>query len=179
MFGRLLGDPRRRAADLFLSLQDVLPNAYPLMQASIETVLADENYLGRIIDYGIIAPRVPQLYRAAADDLNEPRITELCTDEYPVYAWPYAGAAAGRAEAGARPARRDRGRGRPSLSQQLAVLRRAGHGHLHPRRARSCIYALARRTWPTCWRPARRILAAVLTGRNELLAELRAEAQDR
>ena len=52
-------------------------------------MLADENYLVRIMDYGIIAPRIPQLYRAAADDLGEPRIVELCTDEYPVYAWPY------------------------------------------------------------------------------------------
>ena len=37
----------------------------------------------------IIAPRIPALYRAAAEDLDEPRIVELCTDEYPVYAWPY------------------------------------------------------------------------------------------
>jgi hypothetical protein len=89
VLGRVLGDPRRRAADLFLSLQNVLPNVYPLASASIDTVLADENYLARIMDYGIIAPRIPQLYRHAADDLSEPRITELCTDEYPVYAWPY------------------------------------------------------------------------------------------
>jgi hypothetical protein len=89
MVGNLLGDPRRRAADLFLSLQNVLPDTYPLARTSIETVLADENYLARIMDYGIIAPRIAQLYRAAADDLDEPRIMELCTDEYPVYAWPY------------------------------------------------------------------------------------------
>jgi hypothetical protein len=87
--GNLLGDPRRRAADLFLSLQNVLPDVYPLAQSDIETVLADENYLVRIMDYGIIAPRIPQLYRAAADDLDEPRIVDLCTEEFPVYAWPY------------------------------------------------------------------------------------------
>jgi hypothetical protein len=87
--GRFLGDPRRRAADLFLSLQNVLPNSYPLALASIETVLAAENYLARIMDYGIIVPRIAELYRTAADDLDEPRIVELCTDEYPVYAWPY------------------------------------------------------------------------------------------
>ncbi|GIJ57208.1 hypothetical protein Vau01_047240 [Virgisporangium aurantiacum] len=88
-FGRFLGDPRRRAADLFLSLQNVLPNTYPLMRAGIETVLADENYLARIMDYGVIAPRIDQLYRAAADDLDEPRIVDLCSDNFPVYAWPY------------------------------------------------------------------------------------------
>ena len=87
--GRFLGDPRRRAADLFLSLQNVLPNSYPLAQATIETVLADENYLARIIDYGVIAPRIAPLYQSAADDLDEPRIVELSTDGYPVYAWPY------------------------------------------------------------------------------------------
>ncbi|GAA4160261.1 hypothetical protein GCM10022251_38080 [Phytohabitans flavus] len=89
MFGQLLGDPRRRGADLFLSLQDVLPDTYPLAESSIEKVLAAENYLARIIDYGVITPRIPQLYRYAADDLDEPRIVELCTDEFPVYAWPY------------------------------------------------------------------------------------------
>lgn len=89
LFGQLLGDPRRRGANLFLSLQNVLPNVYPLAQSSIETVLGDENYLGRIMDYGIIVPRIAQLYRHAAHDLDEPRIVELCTDEYPVYAWPY------------------------------------------------------------------------------------------
>jgi IS1 family transposase len=60
-----------------------------LLPTSIETVLADENYLGRIIDYGISAPRIAQLYRHAAEDLGEPRVAELCTDNYPVYAWPY------------------------------------------------------------------------------------------
>jgi hypothetical protein len=89
VLGGLLGDPRRRAADLFLSLQNVLPDVYPLAQADIDAVLADENYFARVMDYGIIAPRIEFLYGAAAEDLGEPRITELCTEEYPVYAWPY------------------------------------------------------------------------------------------
>ena len=90
MFGGFLGDPRRRAADLFLSLNNVLPNSYPLATANIETVLAEENYFARIIDYGIIAPRI------AADLPFTPPTTstsrgslELSTDQYPVYAWPY------------------------------------------------------------------------------------------
>ena len=87
--GRFLGDPRHRAADLFLSLQNVLPDTYPLAEVGIDTVLADENYFSRIMDYGIIAPRIAPLYHAAAEDLDEPRIVELCTDEFPVYAWPY------------------------------------------------------------------------------------------
>jgi len=87
--GRLLGDPRRRGADLFLSLQDVLPDSYPLAEVGIDQVLADENYLARIVDYGVIVPRLDQLYRYAADELDEPRMLDLCVDGYPVYAWPY------------------------------------------------------------------------------------------
>ena len=87
--GPLLGDPRRRAADLFLSLQNVLPDEYPLAVTGIDNVLADENYLGRVFDYGVIAPRIELLYRFAADDLGEPRVAELCTEQSPVYAWPF------------------------------------------------------------------------------------------
>ncbi|WP_250028854.1 hypothetical protein [Paractinoplanes maris] len=89
MLGGLLGDPRRRGADLFLSLKDVLPDAYPLEKVGIDKVLADENYLSRIIDYGVIAPRIPQLYEHAADDLGEPGLAGLYRDEFPVYAWSY------------------------------------------------------------------------------------------
>lgn len=87
--GPLLGDPRRKAADLFLSLQNILPAEYPLADTSIDTVLADENYLGRVIDYGVIAPRLDLLYRFAADDLAEPRVLDLCKGQSPVYAWPF------------------------------------------------------------------------------------------
>lgn len=87
--GRFLGDPRRRAADLFLSIQNVLPDRYPLDGITIDAVLARENYLGRLFDYGVIVPRLELLYRYAADDLSEPRLSELCRDSSPVYAWPY------------------------------------------------------------------------------------------
>ena len=87
--GQLLGDPRRRAADLFLSIQNVLPDVYPLDKTTIDTVLADENYLGRLFDYGVIVPHLDVLYRHAAADLDEPRLAELCRDGSPVYAWPY------------------------------------------------------------------------------------------
>ena len=52
-------------------------------------MLADENYLGRVFDYGVIAPRLQPLYEFAADDLDEPRVSELCTEQSPVYAWPF------------------------------------------------------------------------------------------
>jgi len=87
--GRFFGDPRHRAANLFLSMQNVLPDRYPLQGTGIDVVLAEENYLGRVFDYGVIAPRIESLYRFAADDLDEPRVSDLCTERSPVYAWPF------------------------------------------------------------------------------------------
>jgi hypothetical protein len=56
--GHLAGDPRWRGADVFLSLHRVLPTRYPLTNISIEEILAAENYAGRLIDYGVILPRM-------------------------------------------------------------------------------------------------------------------------
>lgn len=87
--GRLLGDPRWRGADAFLSLRNILPNRYPLDGYGIQQVLDAENYLGRLVDYGVILPRVRALYALAACVLNEPRLLDLIQDGAPVYAWPY------------------------------------------------------------------------------------------
>jgi hypothetical protein len=86
---RLLGDPRWRGADLFLSLHNILPVRYPLTGISIGEILAAENYAGRLIDYGVILPRLQALYDFAAADLDEPRIAGLIRDGFPVYAWTY------------------------------------------------------------------------------------------
>ena len=86
---RLLGDPRWRGADLFLSLHNILPVRYPLTGIGIEEILALENHAGRLIDYGVIVPKLPALYRFAAADLGEPRITCLIRDGFPVYAWTF------------------------------------------------------------------------------------------
>jgi hypothetical protein len=87
--GRLLGDPRWRGADLFLSLRNILPNRYPLDGITMEELLDAENYLGRLVDYGVILPRAPALYAHAAAELNEPQILEMLRDGRPVYAWPH------------------------------------------------------------------------------------------
>jgi hypothetical protein len=87
--GRLIGDPRWRGADLFLSLRRILPVRYPLDGVSISEILDAENYLGRLIDYGVILPRMPALYAFAAADLDEPRLHSLIQDGFPVYAWGY------------------------------------------------------------------------------------------
>jgi len=87
--GRLIGDPRWRGADLFLSLHNVLPNRYPLTGYSIDQILALENYAGRLIDYGVILPKMQALYEFAARDLDEPRLLDLVRNGFPVYAWRY------------------------------------------------------------------------------------------
>jgi hypothetical protein len=87
--GRLIGDPRWRGADLFLSLHNVLPNRYPLTGFSIDRILALENYAGHLIDYGVILPKMQALYEFAASDLDEPRLLDLVRNGFPVYAWPY------------------------------------------------------------------------------------------
>ncbi len=87
--GRLIGDPRWRGADLFLSLHNILPDRYPLTGLSIDQILALENYTGRLIDYGVILPKMQALYEFAASDLDEPLLLDLVRNGFPVYAWPY------------------------------------------------------------------------------------------
>jgi len=84
---RVLGDPRWRGADLFLSLHNILPVRYPLDGITIDEILALENYTGRLIDYGVILPRIQALYAFAAADLEEPRLLNLIQDGLPAYAW--------------------------------------------------------------------------------------------
>jgi hypothetical protein len=87
--GRLLGDPRLRMADLFLSLSRVLPERYPLDGIELEQLIPAEHRLGRMLDYAVIAPRLQALYVHAAAELNEPGLLELIRDGAPIYAWPY------------------------------------------------------------------------------------------
>jgi hypothetical protein len=86
--GRLLGDPRLGMAGLFLSLRRVLPNRYPLT-LDVERYIADEQRLGRMLDYAVIAPRLQGLYEWSAQDIDEPRLLELVRDGNPIYAWPF------------------------------------------------------------------------------------------
>ena len=87
--GRPLGDPRWRGADVFLSLRNILPVQYPLTGVSIAEILEAENYAGRLIDYGVILPRLRALYAFAAADIEEPRLLDFIQDGVPVYAWTY------------------------------------------------------------------------------------------
>ena len=88
VLGRVLGDPRLGMAGAFLSLSRVLPNRYPL-DRDVEAYIADEQRLGRMLDYAILVPRAQRVYEWSAGELREPRLLSLVRDGSPVYAWPY------------------------------------------------------------------------------------------
>jgi hypothetical protein len=85
--GRLVGDPRLGMAGVFLSLGRVLPDRYPLT-LDVKRYIADEQRLGRVLDYSVIVPRLQCLYEWSAEELVEPRLLELVRDGSPIYAWP-------------------------------------------------------------------------------------------
>jgi hypothetical protein len=88
--GRLLGDPRRSAVRLFLDLRDQFPAEYPLDEWDLDELIAAEGPMARMLDYGLIAPRLTELYEFAADCLDEPRVGELVRDGAPAYSQPTA-----------------------------------------------------------------------------------------
>ena len=83
----MLGDPRLGLAGAFLSLRRVIPNHYPLARDA-EWYIADEQRLGRLLDYAVIAPRLQVLDEWSAEELDEPRLLELIEDGNPIYVWP-------------------------------------------------------------------------------------------
>ena len=83
------GDPRLGMAGAFLSLRRVLPDRYPLA-GDVETYVADEQSLGRMLDYGVIAPRLQRRYDWSAIELGHSGLRELIRHGSPTYAWPYA-----------------------------------------------------------------------------------------
>jgi hypothetical protein len=85
---RVLADPRLGMAGAFLSLGRVLPDRYPL-EWDVESYLADERRLGRLLDYAVILPRLQRVYEWSAEELGEPHLLELVRDGNPIYAWPF------------------------------------------------------------------------------------------
>jgi hypothetical protein len=85
---RVLGDPRLGMAGAFLSLGRVLPNLYPL-EDDLELYLKNEHDLGRMLDYGVIGPRLQLLYEWSARELGIPGLRGLIRDGSPIYAWSY------------------------------------------------------------------------------------------
>lgn len=62
----LLGDPRLGMAGIFVQLSRVLPDEYPLRE-SARHYLGDEHGFGRLLDYGVIVPRL-QPWRSTTGD---------------------------------------------------------------------------------------------------------------
>ncbi|MFG2001557.1 hypothetical protein ACGFNU_20645 [Spirillospora sp. NPDC048911] len=88
--GRLAGDPRRGSVGFFLDLRHAFPERYPLTGLTVEELVSTEASLPRLLDYGIIAPRLTGLYSFAAAWLGEPRVMEMISHGTPCYALPAA-----------------------------------------------------------------------------------------
>ena len=71
---------------MFLAVSRVLPNVYPL-NGELDDYIADEHALGRLLDLGVIVPRLTALYRWSAAELRIPDVSELVCDATPAYAW--------------------------------------------------------------------------------------------
>ena len=88
--GRILGDPRRSAVRLFLDLRGQFPTEYPLDEWTLDGLIEAEGRVPRALDYGLIAPRLTELYEFAAERLDEPRMAGLVRNGTPGYASPKA-----------------------------------------------------------------------------------------
>jgi len=103
-----LGDPRLGMTGIFLQLSRVLPNQYPL-RGSVRYYLDAEHGFGRLVDYGMIVPRLQQLYEWSAHELAAPGLLDLVRDGAMTYAWSFD----------------DRGVWRPPKSFILQIVQRA------------------------------------------------------
>jgi hypothetical protein len=81
-----LGDPRLGMAGIFLQLSRVLPHEYPLRD-SVQAYLSSELRFGRLLDFGVILPRLQQIYEWSAHELGAPGLLECVHDGAPTYAW--------------------------------------------------------------------------------------------
>jgi hypothetical protein len=53
----------------------------------LDDYIADEHTIGRLLDLGVIAPRLNDLYRWSADELRLPPLCDLVRDATPAYVW--------------------------------------------------------------------------------------------
>jgi hypothetical protein len=102
-----LGDPRLGMTGIFLQLSRVLPDEYPLRD-SVRSYLGDELGFGRLLDYGVIGPRLQQLYEWSAHELGAPGLLDCVQEGALTYAWPLA----------------DRGVWRPPKSRTIQLVHR-------------------------------------------------------
>jgi hypothetical protein len=84
----MLGDPRLGMTSIFLQLSRVLPDEYPLSE-DISVYVSNELSFGRLLDIGIITPRLQQLYEWSAHTLELPQLLDCIRDGDLIYAWSY------------------------------------------------------------------------------------------
>lgn len=84
LLGGRLGDPRLGMAGAFLSLSRILPERYPVID-DLRTYVEKENSLGRLLDYGVILPRLQLLYEWSAEDLGQPAVVNWVREGVPSY----------------------------------------------------------------------------------------------
>jgi hypothetical protein len=73
---------------IFLHLSRVLPHEYPL-RGNVESYLSAELRFGRLLDYGVIVPRLQQLYEWSAHELAAPGLLDCARDGALTYAWSF------------------------------------------------------------------------------------------
>jgi hypothetical protein len=79
--GPALGDPRVAVTGIFLSLANTVPDRYPLKRC-IHEYIAEENKFSRLLDYGIIQPRLQRLYEwSARGSYGKPGCSAWCVME--------------------------------------------------------------------------------------------------
>ncbi len=83
-----LGDPRLGMTGIFLQLSRVLPGEYPL-SGEVSYYLSNELGFGRLLDYGVIVPRLQQLYEWSARELRAPGLLNCLHEGTMTYAWPF------------------------------------------------------------------------------------------
>ena len=69
-----------------LVVAQVLPDVYPL-NGELDDYIAGEHTVGRVLDLGIIEPRLGELYRWSAKELQIPELADLVRGGTPAYAW--------------------------------------------------------------------------------------------
>jgi hypothetical protein len=84
--GPVLGDPRLTITGIFVSMSRVMPDRYPLTR-DLQWYVDNEHGLGRILDLGIIQPRLDALYSWSAAELSIPELCTLVRNGVPTYAW--------------------------------------------------------------------------------------------
>lgn len=83
-----LGDPRLGMTGVFLQLSRVLPDEYPLT-FDVDAYLSAELGFGRLLDFGVIVPRLQQIYDWSARELGEPGLRHCTREGAMTYAWPF------------------------------------------------------------------------------------------